>query len=31
MAKIEFSPQQKQQLIDKLQAYCGSELDVELR
>ncbi|MEP2651107.1 MAG: DUF2164 domain-containing protein [Paraglaciecola sp.] len=30
MSKIEFSPQQKQQIITKLQRYMSTELDVEL-
>jgi uncharacterized protein (DUF2164 family) len=30
MSKIEFSAQQKEQLIQKLQTYMSSEIDVEL-
>lgn len=30
MAKIEFSAQQKEQFIQKLQKYMSTELDVEL-
>jgi uncharacterized protein (DUF2164 family) len=30
MSKIEFSPQQKEQLIQKLQTYMSKELEVEL-
>ncbi|MEO9945027.1 DUF2164 domain-containing protein [Paraglaciecola sp.] len=30
MSKIEFSPQQKQQIIAKLQRYMSTELDIEL-